>query len=210
MSRVLDLRLATRDAAPACCRDCVFWQQPRGPVSDAAVKERWARGMERRVGSWGRVLREGDAFRGLIQYGPARAFGRAATMPAGPPGRDAALITCAYLAGDDLAGACERLLLEALADLKARGVAAVEVFALHHPDEVPLAARFDVHHTLFDRTFLQRFGFWTVRSAGQVSLMRLELGGLERAPAGRLARLAARLHAAPVVQPQPAALRAIR
>ncbi|HWH15559.1 MAG TPA: hypothetical protein VNT51_12510, partial [Miltoncostaeaceae bacterium] len=125
-------------------------------------------------------------------------------LPAGPPGRDAALITCAYLAGDDLAGVCERLLLEALADLQSRRVAAVEAFALRHADEVPLSTRFDVHHTLFDRTFLQRFGFWTVRSAGQVSLMRLELGGLERAPAGRLARLAARLHPEPVPHAAPA------
>ena len=57
-------------------------------------------------------------------------------MPGGPPGRDAALVTCTFLEADDPAGACERLMLEALADLKARGFPAVEAFALRYPEEV--------------------------------------------------------------------------
>ncbi|HWH14642.1 MAG TPA: hypothetical protein VNT51_07835, partial [Miltoncostaeaceae bacterium] len=76
MSRVLDLRRATREATPRCCHECVFWQQARGPVSDGRAKERWARGVEERTGAWGRILRDGDRFRGVIQYGPARAFPR--------------------------------------------------------------------------------------------------------------------------------------
>lgn len=192
MTRIVQLTASTRSAAPDCCTECVFWQQ-RGTGSDARAKERWAEGVERRFGAWGRILMEADGFRGVIQYGPARAFARARHMPAGPPGRDAALITCAFLDGNDLPGTCERLLLEALADLKARGLPAVEVFALRFPDEVPLHHRFDAHHTLFDRTFLQRFGFTAVRTHGQVSLMRLALGGLDPLPRGTVARLARRL-----------------
>jgi hypothetical protein len=177
MSQVAPLTGATRAIAPEPCVDCVFWQGLRG-VTDARRKDRWSRETEERFGPWGRVLHEGSEFLGMMQYGPQGAFPRAQVLPAGPPGRDAALLTCVYLAGDDPAGTCERLLLEALADLKARNVAAAEAFALRYPDEVPAADRFLGHHTLFDRTLLARFGFSPVRGAGQVALMRLAIGGL--------------------------------
>lgn len=206
MSRLRELTAASRGCAPDCCAQCVFWQEPRRD-RDGSIKARWAEDVERRFGAWGRILEEGDEFRGVIQYGPSTAFPRARQMPAGPPDRGSALITCAYLDGDDPPGACERLLLEALADLKARGMRAVEAFGLHYPDEVPLAARIDAHHTLFDRTFLQRFGFVAVRTEGQVSLMRLELDALERPPVGVASRLLRRLRPAPLPAPGLAALR---
>lgn len=192
MTRVVRLTSATRDGLPPCCTDCVFWQQ-RGPATDARAKERWAAQMDGRVGGWGRVLYEAGGFRGMVQYGPATAFARARVMPAGPPGHDAALITCVYMEGDDLPGTCERLLLEALADMKQRRVRAVEAFALHYPDEVPRGERFDTHHTLFDRDLLVRLGFTPVRTHGQVSLMRLPLGGLQPGMRERAAGLVARL-----------------
>ena len=114
----------------------------------------------------------------MIQYGPSGAFPRALGLPAGPPGRDAALVTCTFLDGEDPGGACERLMLEALADLKARDVVAVEAFALTYPEEVPPEDRFLGHHTLLDRDFLEGLGFSTVRTHGQVALMRIGLGGL--------------------------------
>ncbi len=49
-------------------------------------------------------------------------------LPAGPPSRDAALVICAYVTGPDAAAALERLLLEALADIKCRGIAAIGEF----------------------------------------------------------------------------------
>jgi hypothetical protein len=120
---------------PACCTDCVFWQTLRG---DADWKRRaaWADRTERDFGPWGRVLAEGDEIRGVMQYGPSGAFPRAKVLPAGPPGRDAALVTCAYVSGDDAAESIERLLLEALADIKGRGMTAIELFAMRYPDEV--------------------------------------------------------------------------
>lgn len=174
----------------------MFWQEPRA-VTDARAKARWVRDTEQEFGAWGRVLDDGDQWRGMIQYGPSGAFARARTLPAGPPDRAAALITCAYLLGDDRVGTCERLLLEALADLKGRGLPAVEAFALRYPDEVPAPDRFTAHQTLFDRTFMERFGFMQVRAAGQVSLMRLDLGGLqpEDARDTLLARLVERIRA---------------
>lgn len=202
----MPLTAAARGDLPPCCVDCVFWQRTR-EVCDTRAKLQWTEDVERSFGPWGRIVNEGPDLRGMIQYGPSSAFPRARQMPAGPPDRDAALITCAYLDGEDAPGTCERLLLEALADLKGRGLHAAEAFALHYPEEVPLAARFDVHHTLFDRTFLQRFGFSVVRTQGQVSLMRLELDGLVHETAGVMSRLVRRLRPAPVPAPGLAALR---
>ncbi len=178
MSQITSVTASTRSALPPPCVSCVFWQHDR-LVTDERHKAAWAESFGRRHGAFGRVLRDGPAFRGMVQFGPADAFPRALSLPAGPPSRDAALVTCTFLEGEDPAGSCERLLLEALADLKAREVAAVEAFALAYDDDVPAAERFLGHHTLFDRAFLEGLGFVAVRSRGDVALMRIDIGGLE-------------------------------
>lgn len=179
-----------RPGLPAACEACVFWQEPDRTL-DARRKERWVERIESRLGRYGVVVREDGEFRGLLQYGPPEVFRRAQSMPAGPPGHDAALVTCAYLARHDPVGVLERLLLEALADLKARGLAAVEAFALDAHDD---SDERGPHHTLFDRAVLERLGFMPVRAEGPVTLMRLPLGGLQEAPA-RAASTASRLAA---------------
>ncbi len=176
-------RAATRDL-PECCAHCVFWQTLRG-TADEAGRDEWAHRTEQSFGPWGRMLSDGDAVVGVLQYGPATAFPRAQVLPAGPPARDAALITCAYVSGADAAGAIERLVLEALADIKGRGMKAIEAFAMRYPDEVPAAERAALNHTLFDIEMLEGLGFRAVRSHGQVSLMRIELGGLVPGMAAR-------------------------
>ena len=177
---------------PECCGDCVFWQRTRTPAK-ASAKRRWARTAVRRFGPWGRVLHEQGVFRGMIQYGPRALFPRTRMMPAGPASADAAIVTCVYLGEVDRAGTCERLFLEALADLQGRGIAAVEAFGINYPDDVPTDDRFGAHHTLFDRTFLGHLGFDPVRAAGQVVLMRLELAEPGSSPRRRVERAAARL-----------------
>lgn len=169
-------------------------------MSHARHKDAWVESFGRRHGSFGRVLHDGATFRGMVQYGPARAFPRALALSAGPPSRDAALVTCVFLEGEDPQGSCEHLLLEALADLKVRGMARVEAFALNYPDEVPVDERFLGHHTLFDRGFLERLGFLPVRATGQVSLMSIELGGLvaTRSPLRRLTGLVRRASPPPL------------
>jgi hypothetical protein len=181
MTAVSAVTGATRRDLPPPCVSCVFWQHDRA-VTDERRKEAWVEGFERRHGAFGRALHDATGFQGMIQYGPAGAFPRALGLPAGPPGRDGALITCTFLEATDPAGACERLVLEALADLKARGFPAVEAFALRYPEEVDARDRFTGHHTLFDRDFLEAFGFAPVRDDGQVALMRLALGGLVPGP----------------------------
>jgi hypothetical protein len=198
VSQITSVTAATRATLPAPCISCVFWQHDR-LVTDERQKAAWAETFGRRHGAFGRVLHDGPAFRGMVQFGPADAFPRALALPAGPPSRDAALITCTFLEGEDAEGSCERLLLEALADLKAREMVAVEAFALTYADDVPGAERFLGHHTLFDRAFLEGLGFLPVRSRGDVALMRIDLGGLVRGPglvaqAVRIVRNAAEPH----------------
>jgi hypothetical protein len=177
VTSVSPLTAGVRRALPPPCVSCVFWQHDR-ITTDERRKEAWVEAFGRRHGAFGRVLHDADGFQGMVQYGPSGAFPRALGMPAGPPGRDAALVTCTFLEAADPAGACERLMLEALADLKARGFRAVEAFALRYPEEVGEQARFVGHHTLFDRDFLEGLGFLPIRSQGQVALMRIGLGGL--------------------------------
>lgn len=185
--RILAVSAATRSSLPAPCIDCVFWQH-RTAVTDAGRKERWVRRVEGGGGVWGRLISSGEGTEGMIQYGPADLFPRARRLPAGPPSRDAALVTCVFLAGEDPAGTYERLALECLADLKARGTEAVEAFATSPDDSGPPLG----HHTLLDRALLERLGFEAKREHGSVALMRLRLGGLSLVPAerpGLLARL---------------------
>lgn len=198
MSQITSVTAASRSALPEPCISCVFWQHDR-LVTDERHKAAWAETFGRRHGAFGRVLHDGPAFRGMVQFGPSEAFPRALALPAGPPSRDAALVTCTFLEGDDPEGSCERLLLEALADLKARDVVAVEAFALAYGEDASTAERFLGHHTLFDRSFLEGLGFTVVRGKGDVALMRIELGGLVRGPgivshAVRLVRGAAEPH----------------
>lgn len=176
MTRVAALTGAEREALPACCVDCMFWQSQR-MVSSRDGKARWVASFEEEHGAWGRILLDGDAFLGMLQYGPAWAFPRARTLPTGPPGADGALVTCAFLEDADPVGALERLLLEALADLKARDVPSVDVFATTIGPGAEAG-----HHTLLDRALLERLGFSPVRSRGEVTLMRLALGGIEKSP----------------------------
>lgn len=195
VTRILAVTDAVVAQLPECCGDCVFWQRT-GAGSHPAAKRRWARRAEGRFGPWGRVLTEQGTFRGVIQYGPRSLFPRTRIMPAGPASPDAAVVTCVYLSETDRPGTCERLFLEALADLQARGLPAVEAFAINYPEDIPDDERFDAHHTMFDRDFLEHLGFDCIRSVGQVSLMRVALdedapappsrGGRARAALGRL------------------------
>ena len=172
MSRISPVTAASRRDLPVPCVSCVFWQHDRA-VTDERRKEGWSEAFERQHGAFGRMLSDDGRFRGMIQYGPSAAFPRV--------GR-AALVTCVFLEGEDPAGAAERLMLEALADLKSRDARAVEAFGLNYPETVPVEDRFAGHHTLFDQEFLEGLGFRRVRSRGQVALMRLELGGIEESP----------------------------
>ena len=176
-TRVAGLTGATLSTAPHVCRGCVWWQSATGRAAD---KDRWIERAEEDWGAWGTVYYEDDGRAlGSMQYGPAALFPRAAELPAGPPSADAVLVTCAYLVDPASPWVMQSLFLAAIGEARDKGAAALETFAYRYPEGESMAERFLVHKTIFPRDFLADFGFMTVRAAGRVELVRLELGGLE-------------------------------
>ena len=166
--RLENLTGLTLETAPSVCHDCVWWQA-RG--SRNVDKGRWIERVESGWGSWGTIYRDDDGrMLGTMQYGPADAFPRAATLPAGPPSDDAMLVTCAYLASDAAQWVLQSLFLAAIGEARERKVGALEAFAYRYAEGESAYERFRVHRTVFPRDFLADFGFHTVRAAGLVEL----------------------------------------
>lgn len=146
------------------------------------VEEEW--------GEWGTLYLDDDGhFLGVMQYGPAGLFPRAADLPAGPPSDDAALVTCAFLVPEAGDWVEKSLLLAAIGECRDRGARALEAFAYRYDDDADEKERFRTHRTVFPRDFLDDFGFHTLRARGRVELCRLELGGLAPVEEGRRARV---------------------
>jgi hypothetical protein len=193
---------ATIDSAPPPCRRCMWWQTR--PGREPAERRRWAQDAEAESGPWGKLYRDASGVIGLIQYAPAHAFPRAQTLPAGPPSRDAVLVTCAYLTDAQSPWVLQSLFLAAIGECRDNGLPALEAFAYRYQSGEDFATRFLGHRTIFPADFLADFGFFSQRSAGLIELMRLELGGIELAvQRSRLARLRERL--TPAINPAPAA-----
>ena len=186
------------------CQGCVWWQQPtRAREVDRA---RWIGEIEERFGSWGKLYMDGERHVASLQYGPAQAFPRGASLPAGPPSGDAVLVTCSYISDPSSPWALQSLFLACLGESKDRGAAAVEAFAYAYEHRGDFESRFLYHRTIFPRDFLADLGFRTLRVDGRVELMRLELGGLLEVPSeGMLAELVRRAREA-LVRPEPARL----
>lgn len=170
---ITSLVRASLHDAPLPCRTCTWWQAGVRRVD----KERWAAGVEGRFGAWGMLYREEGRTLGIVQYGPSADFPHARRLPAGPPSRDAVLITCALL--DPAAGpwVLQRLLLAIAGESRDRGLIALEAFAT--TAERPGAA----HLVPFPRADLEELGFVPVREVGEVALLRIDLRGLITVPA---------------------------
>ena len=125
--QVAGLTGATLQTAPSVCHECVWWQSRAG---SEAEKDRWRERAESEWGAWGTLYVDGDGhLLGSMQYGPAALFPRAAELPAGPPSRDAVLVTCAYLADPSTPWVMQSLFLAAIGDARDRGAAALETFS---------------------------------------------------------------------------------
>ena len=186
-TKVAGLTGATLGTAPTVCHACVWWQSRAGRT---AAKDRWIEKAEGEWGAWGTVYTDADGrVLGSMQYGPSTLFPRAAELPAGPPSDDAVLVTCAYLVNPSTPWVMQSLFLAAIGDAKDKGAKALETFAYRYSEGESMAERFLVHRTVFPRDFLSDFGFLTVRAAGRVELVRLDLGGLQAVAEGRRARV---------------------
>jgi hypothetical protein len=184
-TRLTGLTGLSLEGAPTVCRDCVWWQSREGRTVD---KGRWIEKTEGDWGSWGTVYRDDDGrVLGVMQYGPAELFPRAAELPAGPPSEDAVLVTCAYLVDATSPWIMQSLFLAAIGEARDKGAKALEAFAYRYAEGESNYERFLVHRTVFPRDFLSDFGFMTVRTVGRVELVRLEFGGLQPVLEGKRA-----------------------
>ncbi len=196
---VVGLTGATLRSAPAVCHGCVWWQS-RG--DRPLEKARWRERAEEEWGAWGTLYFDDDGrLLGSMQYGPSPLFPRAAELPAGPPSPDAVLVTCAYLVDAATPWVMQSLFLAAIGEARSKGARALEAFAYRYPEGESIFERFQLHRTVFPRDFLADFGFRTVRSAGRVELVRLELGGLQPVDEARWRRLLHRLRE--LLEPEP-------
>ena len=201
MTRVAGLTGATLETAPTVCHECVWWQARAGRSLE---KRRWIERAEEEWGAWGTVYYDDDRrLLGSMQYGPSGLFPRAAELPAGPPSEDAVLVTCAYLVDPSTPWVMQSLFLAAIGDARDKGARALETFAYRYPDGGSNYERFYVHKTIFPRDFLSDFGFETVRTAGRVELVRLELGGLQPVLEGKRAKVLRAVRDAFVPAPAP-------
>jgi subtilisin family serine protease len=186
-ARVTGLTGATLVTAPTVCHNCVWWQTRHDGVAN---KRRWIEKAEDEWGAWGAVYYDDDGRTlGSMQYGPAALFPRGRELPAGPASDDAVLITCAYLVDATKPWVLQSLFLSAIGDARDQRADALETFAYRYPADEPPRERFQVHKTVFPRDFLADFGFRTVRTAGRVELVRLELGGLQPVVEGKRAKV---------------------
>ena len=175
--RLTGLTKLTLQTAPTVCHGCVWWQS-RG--RRAVDKDRWMEKVELETGAFGTIYYDSDGrVLGSMQYGPAQAFPRAWELPAGPPATDAMLVTCAYLVDQSSPWVLQSLFLAAFGEARDRGARGLEAFSYRYAEGESAYERFRVHRTGFPQDFLADFGFLPVRSAGRVSLSRLELGGLQ-------------------------------
>src|ERR671935_61290 len=198
---VAGLTGATLETAPTVCHACVWWQTRSGRRLD---KRKWIERAEEEWGAWGTVYYDDDRrLLGSMQYGPAELFPRARELPAGPPSEDAVLVTCAYLTDPAKPWVMQSLFLAAGGDARGKGARALEAFAYRYPEGESTYERFHVHRTIFPRGFLSDFGFLTVRAAGRVELVRLELGGLEPVAEPARASLLRRVREALLPAPVP-------
>jgi hypothetical protein len=173
----------TLEDAPAVCQSCTWWQSRSGRDVE---KPKWIEKAETEWGPWGTVYY--DAQRRLVgsmQYGPAGLFPRAADLPAGPPSDDAVLVTCAYVVETSSPWVMQSLFLAAIGDARDKGAKGLETFAYRYREGESQYERFQVHKTIFPRDFLSDLGFRTIRRAGLVELVRLELGGLQPVVEGK-------------------------
>jgi hypothetical protein len=201
VTRVAGLTGATLRTAPSVCHECIWWQSQSGREIE---KERWIGRAEEDWGAWGTVYYDDDGrVLGSMQYGPASLFPRAAELPAGPASADAVLVTCAYLVDPAKPWVMQSLFLAAIGDARQKRAQALETFAYRYPEGESTYERFHVHRTVFPRGFLSDFGFLTVRAAGRVELVRLELGGLEPVPEAAPAKLLRRAREALTPAPVP-------
>ncbi|MBO3797907.1 MAG: GNAT family N-acetyltransferase [Thermoproteota archaeon] len=160
---------------PFSCKYCIYWESPKECVDPSkeireetlAKKLNWLRSVRTMFGECGKLLYVDGKPVGYAQYAPPETLPLSAEYSAGPPSRDAVLISCLFIAEKEYRGrGLGKLLLESIIeDLRKRGFKAVETFARRNNPNNPSGPV----------EFYLKNGFRVLREDPEFPLMRLEL-----------------------------------
>jgi len=125
-------------APPFGCKYCIYWEYPEECVDPATERKEelftkkltWLRRTLKDFGSCGKLLYVDGKGVGYAQYAPPGYLPNAAEYPAGPPSDDAVLISCLFVAQEHYRGKGlgRQLLRSIIAELRGRGIKAIETF----------------------------------------------------------------------------------
>ena len=177
---MVNLTLDTLDALPGRCRSCVFWElsplcaESAGESGDPTLeKEAWLSQTLLEWGGCGRIAYCGDRVAGFVTYASPKFVPRSMEFPSGPVSPDAALLMTVYVRPSySNTGLGRQLIQTAAADLRRRGIHAIETFG---------DTRGEAEACLAPADFFRSIGFKTVRSDPRYPRLRLEM----RSTAGR-------------------------
>ena len=133
--RIVPLELSMVEELPHHSRVCAFWETDREPghiergYDDSFEKEAWLSAFLLEWGVCGQVLVADERAVGLVLYAPPNYIPRHKLLPSGPVNPDAMVLSHVYITDEYRSVmAYVRLINAAVADLRDRGVRAVEAF----------------------------------------------------------------------------------
>jgi GNAT superfamily N-acetyltransferase len=174
--RLASITLDNLDDLPRRCRKCVFWELD--PVARTRAeetgdtefeKEAWVSATLLEWGSCGKIAYVDDVAAGFVMYAPPASVPRSVAFPTSPVSADAVLLMTGHVLDEFTGMGLGRMLVQGVAaDLKRRGVKAIEAFG-DKKWSGPGACVLPAEHLL-------SVGFKTVRPHSRYPRLRLELG----------------------------------
>lgn len=162
------------EGPPESCRFCLYWEHPQEwnrlqSSADECLKRKtaWIKTVGEGFGAGGKVLYVEDQCVGYGQFAPIEYLPAVGDHPSGPISPDAVLLSCLFIANPRLRkkGLGTRLLKAVIAELKNKGVKALETIARKGNPENPSGPA----------EFYLKAGFKVLKDDKEYPLLRFEI-----------------------------------
>ena len=160
---------------PYSCKYCIYWEYPEECIQPFKEKKedmiemklKWLRNTRENFGNCGKIIYVDEKAIGFTQYATLEFLPRSSHFQTVPPGNDAVLISCLFIAKREYRrlGLGSQLLQSIIDELRERGVNAIETFARKESSENPSGPV----------EFYLKNGFRIFRDNPEVPIMRLDL-----------------------------------